>query len=131
MVATQVNFTIYVIFASLPILALIFLTIGVGLIMATINVFFRDTEHLYGILLMLLLYATPIIYPPEIVPASFRFIQYFNPLYAVINCCRSSFLYGTLYNPVQLLFAMVSGIAALILGIVVFYKYQDKFILHV
>jgi lipopolysaccharide transport system permease protein len=131
MVATNATFTIYIIFAILPIIALLLLTIGVGLILATVNVFFRHMEHLYGVCLMLLMYAMPIFYPPEIVPASFRFIQYYNPLYAVIGCCRSVFLYGTLYNPLQLLFAMASGVIFLIIGIAMFYKYQDRFILYV
>lgn len=131
MLATNVSFTIYIIFASLPILALILLIIGVGLILATVNVFFRDLEHLYGVLLMMLMWATPIFYPADIVPASFRFMQYYNPLYAIIQCFRSSFLYGTLYNPLNLLFAIGSGIIALIIGITLFYKYQDKFILYI
>lgn len=131
MIATHVDFTIYLIFASLPILALMLLTIGLGLILATANVFFRDIEHLYGVFLMLLMYAMPIFYPPTIVPESFRFVQYYNPLYAVISCCRSTFLYGTLYNLSDLLFAMISGIVALIVGIILFYKYQDRFILHI
>lgn len=131
MAATHVDFTIYIIFAILPIIALLLLTIGAGLILATINVFFRDTEHLYGVFLTLLMWSMPIFYPANIVPESFRFIQDYNPLYAIISCCRSSFLYGTLYNPYDLLFAMISGIIALIIGIMVFYKYQDRFILYI
>lgn len=131
MAVTNVNFTIYIIFASLPIFALLLLTVGVGLIMATLNVFFRDMQYLYGIFLMMLMYLTPIFYPAEIVPASFRFIQDYNPLFAIINCFRSSFLYGTLYNMQDLLFAMGSGIVALVIGIIIFYKFQDKFILYV
>ncbi|MEW6011409.1 MAG: ABC transporter permease [Euryarchaeota archaeon] len=131
MLATNVDFTIYMIFAVLPIIALILFTIGVGLILSTINVFFRDLEHLYGVFLTMLMYATPIFYPAEIVPESFRFIQTYNPIYAVINCCRVVFLDGTLYDPMQLIFAMVSGIVALIIGLFVFYRYQDKFILNI
>lgn len=131
MFVTNVDFTIYIILAILPIIALLLLTIGAGLILATVNVFFRDMEHLYGVFLMLLMWGLPLFYPADIVPESWRFIQYYNPLYAIISCCRSSFLYGTLYNPWDLLFAMVSGIVALIIGIVLFYRYQDKFILHV
>ncbi|MDI9435996.1 MAG: ABC transporter permease [Euryarchaeota archaeon] len=131
MAVTDVNFTMYIIFASLPILALLLLTIGVGLIMATINVFFRDMQHLYGVFLMLLMWLTPIFYPPEIVPTSFRFVQTYNPLFAIITCCRSSFLYGTLYDINILLFAIGSGITAIVVGIILFYKSQDKFILHV
>jgi lipopolysaccharide transport system permease protein len=131
MAATNAPFTIYIIFTSLPILALLFFTIGVGLILATINVFFRDLEHLYGVFTMLLMYATPIFYPPSIVPASFRFIQDYNPIYAVISCCRSVFLYGQIYDLHQLLFAVVSAVISLIIGLALFYRYQDKFILHI
>ncbi len=131
MLVTHVDFTMYIIFASLPILALLILTIGVGLIVSTVNVFFRDLQHLYGVFLMLLMWLTPIFYPPEIVPASFRFIQTYNPLFAIIQCCRSSFLYGALYNMNELFFAMGSAIVALIIGIIVFYKFQDKFILYI
>lgn len=131
MMVTHADFTIYLIFVSLPILALLLFTLGVGLITATINVFFRDLEHFYGIFIMLFMYATPIFYPPEIVPESFRFIQTFNPVYAVIECCRTVFLQGTLYDPSRMLFAMASGILALIVGIILFNKYQNKFILHI
>ena len=131
MAVTNAPFTIYIIFTSLPIMALLFFTIGVGLIMATVNVFFRDLEHLYGVFLTLLMYATPIFYPPQIVPASFRFIQDYNPLYAVISCCRSVFIEGVMYDPGQLLFATISAVITLIIGLALFYKYQDKFILHI
>lgn len=130
MAATNAPFTIYIIFTSLPILALLLFTIGAGLIVATVTVFFRDLEHLYGVFLTLLMYATPIFYPPQIVPANFRFIQDYSPIYAIISCCRSVFLYGQLYDIHQLLFAMASAIITLIIGLVLFYKFQDKFVLH-
>lgn len=131
MVATNVHFTIYMVFASLPILCLVIFTLGVGLILATVNVFFRDMEHFYSILITLLLYATPIFYPPQIVPEGWRFIQTFNPIYAVMECCRTVFLQGILYDPSRLLFAAVSAVFTLVLGVFLFYRYQNKFILHV
>jgi lipopolysaccharide transport system permease protein len=130
MLATQVDFTIYIIFASLPILLLLIFCIGVGLILATVAVFFRDVEHLYGVFVMLLRYATPIFYPPDIIPASFSFIYQYNPVYAVIASCRDVFMNGTLYDPVQVAFAGVSAIVALLVGMFLFYKYQNKFILY-
>jgi lipopolysaccharide transport system permease protein len=130
MIATNVNFTIYIIFASLPLLCLLIFTLGVGLILATVNVFFRDMEHFYSVFITLLLYATPIFYPPQIVPEAWRFIQTYNPIYAVIECCRTVFLQGTLYDPSQLLFAAVSAVIALLVGVFLFYRYQDKFILY-
>lgn len=130
MLVTNAPITIYIIFASLPIVFLLLFTIGVGLILATVTVFFRDIEHLYGVFVMLWMYATPIFYPANIVPESWRWIQTINPMYAIIECCRSSFLYGTLYDPGQLLFAAIASIVTLLFGMILFYKYQNKFVLH-
>lgn len=131
MIVLNVPFTIYLIFASLPIFALIVLTFGVGLIMATLNVFFRDMEHLYGVFTMMLMYAMPIFYPPEIIPPSFRFLQTYNPLYQIIFCLRECFLYGELYPIESILFALGCAFGFLIIGLILLYKYQDKFILYV
>lgn len=131
MLVMHVPFTIYIILASLPILALLMLTVGAGLIMGTLNVFFRDMQHLYDVFTLILMYALPIFYPADIVPESFRFIQVYNPLYHVINCLRDCFLYGQMYSITSLLFAMVSGIVLLLIGFLLLYKYQDKFILYV
>jgi lipopolysaccharide transport system permease protein len=131
MLATNAPFTIYIILTIIPILVLVILTIGAGLILASLNVFFRDIEHLYGVFLTLLMYATPIFYPASIVPESWRWIQTINPLYGIIECCRSVFLYGTIYDPLTLLPSTIIAVSLLIIGLVVFYKLQDKFILHI
>lgn len=131
MIATQAAFTMFILTALIPIVLLLIFTIGIGLILATLTVFFRDIEHLYGVFVTMLLYATPIMYPAEIVPESFRFIQTLNPLYAIITLFRDSFLYGTFFDMGTLLFATSSSLIALALGIGLFYKYQDKFILYI
>lgn len=131
MIATQAPFTIFILSALVPILLLVMFTIGVGLIVATLTVFFRDIEHLYGVFLTMLMYATPIMYPAEIVPESFRWIQTLNPLYAIIELFRDSVLNGAYFDPGQLLFGTVSAIVSLALGIALFYKYQDRFILYI
>jgi len=131
MMATNVQFTFYMIFASLPILFILLLAIGMGLIMATLVIFFRDVEHLYGVFIMVLRYATPIFYPPSVIPSNFSFIYKFNPIYAVIASCRTVFMDGTIYDPSQLLFAGVSAIAILLIGIFIFNKYQNRFVLYI
>ncbi|MDO5852196.1 MAG: ABC transporter permease, partial [Methanobacteriaceae archaeon] len=90
-----------------------------------------DMTHLYAVFTMILMYATPIFYPADIIPAGWEFIQTWNPLYSVIYCLRCCFLYGTMYDLGPLVFAIISGIALCIIGIILLYKYQDKFILYV
>jgi len=130
MVLTNVQFTIYVIFASLPVLILIILTIGVGLILATVTVFFRDMEHLWGVFTMILMYASAIFYPASIIPEKYQIILTINPIYAIISCLRSVLLDGQLYDPATLLFAAASAIISLVVGMAIFYKYQNKFLLY-
>lgn len=131
MFVTHVDFTIYIIFASLPILVTLILAFGVGLIIGTLNVFFRDVEHLYSVFTLLLMYALPIFYPAEILPARFKFIQTFDPMFYLLNCVRDCFYYGRLYSLQQILIPTVVAIVFLIIGIALLRKYQDKFILYV
>lgn len=131
MAILNVQFTIYIVFASLPIIALIIMTVGAGLIMGTLNVFFRDMEYLYNVFMMILMYGMPIFYPADIVPASFQFIQQYNPLYQLIVCLRDCFLYGQMYSLSTLLFGFICAIVLLIIGILLLFKYQDRFVLYV
>lgn len=131
MAYTGAPFTPYILTAIVPIFLLLIFTIGIGLILATVTVFFRDIEHLYGVFLTLLMYGCAIFYPVEIIPESVRFLFYYNPVFAYISLLRDSFLYGRLFDPNTLLFGIVSAVIAIIIGVALFYKYQDKFILYI
>jgi len=131
MLLTHAPFTLYILLGIVPIGLLLIFTIGVGLILATISVFFRDIEHLYGIFVTILLYGSAIFYPPEIIPAQYQWILNLNPVYVFISLARDAFLYGQFFNLGQLLFATVSSIVAIVIGVLLFYKYQDKFILYI
>ena len=61
------------------------LVLGIALIVSVSNVYFRDVQHLVGILMMLWFYATPIVYPITYVPVEWngiplRHIYTFNPM---------------------------------------------------
>ena len=131
MFATHAPFTWYIPLAIVPLILLLIFTTGIGLILATITVFFRDIEHLYGVFLTLLMYGSAIMYPASIIPAKYQFILTYNPLYASIVLFRDCFMYGQWFDPFTLMFLTVSSIGALLVGIVFFYKFQDKFILYI
>jgi len=131
MIVTNVNFTIYILYAILPIFLLLMFTIGAGLLLATITVFFRDIEHLYGVFVTMLMYGSAIFYPASIIPAQYQFLFDLNPVYGLITLCRDCFTYGQLFDLGTLLYVSIWSAGLLILGIFFFYKYQDKFILHI
>src|SRR4029078_3703696 len=70
------------------------LVLGVSFILAAINAFFRDVEHLLNVFLTIWMYLTPIIYSPELIPAHLRPWFSLNPMTGIINAYRNTILYG-------------------------------------
>ena len=54
--------------------------VGLGLLLSVLNVFFRDIQHFVGIFLQIWFYATPIVYPLDVVPERVRFVYGLNPM---------------------------------------------------
>ncbi len=77
----------------LPLLVLVQLamTFGMGLLIATANLFFRDLERLATLTMHLLFYATPIVYPAERVPPEYEWIFYVNPFASIVLCWQGLF----------------------------------------
>src|SRR3990167_969402 len=89
----QIYFPHFILFPVL-VLVQLFIILGLSLLVASVNVFFRDLERLVAILLNMLFYATPIVYALEMIPAKLQFIIYLNPLALLIVNYRDIFLYG-------------------------------------
>lgn len=106
-------------------------TLGIGYILATLAVFLRDTIYIWGILLTILNYLTPIFYSLTILPKTLQIIFKFNPLYQFINATRDIFLFSQMPSWMNLLGCFLSGTITLLIGLVVFKKNQDKFIYYV
>ena len=110
---------------------LIMLTTGVGMLLATLNVFFRDIEYIWNVLLLLIMYCSAIFYYPEkLLKSGFSFILNYNPLYQIILMCRCGIL-GEELSAWTIWYTTICSIVVLILGFVVFKKSEDKFILHI
>ncbi|MPZ22995.1 MAG: ABC transporter permease [Dehalococcoidia bacterium] len=75
---------------GIPLLSLIQVVLisGLSLLVATINVFFRDLEHLTEVAMTLLFYVTPIIYPLDLVPDRYQWILLINPMTCLIEGWR-------------------------------------------
>ena len=105
-------------------------TVGVSFILSTVSVFFRDMFYIYGIILTIWNYATPVFYDISIIPATLQTIFKFNPLYSYINSAREIILFGRCPATMDLVFVVVYGILAVIIGAIVFKRHQDKFIYY-
>lgn len=128
----RVPFTWTMLLFFVPLIGLLMFACGFSLIISCLCVFFRDLKHLYSVLLTAWMYMTPIIYPISTVQDSWiRYIVYINPLTTYVETFRSVVMYGQLPSTEQLLIGFGYGIVFLIIGLVVFRKGQDKFILNV
>ena len=106
------------------------LSLGVGMLLSTAMVFFRDTVFLWGVVSMIWMYLTPIFYPESIIAEQFLPIYRLNPLYQIITFIRTILIDGISPSPGSYLGALLSAIIPLMIGIWVFKKNQDKFILN-
>ncbi len=115
----------------IPMIYLFVFAFGLNLILSTLNVFFRDVGHLWGVFVTVWMYATPIIYPINIVPEWLQSIIRFNPLYHYVTYFRNVMIYGTLPSLTDNLICIGFSLLFLLVGITVFRKNQDKFVLHI
>lgn len=112
-------------------ICLFVLSLGMGMLMATSMVFFRDTQFLWGVVSMLWMYATPIFYPESIIPDKLMLLYKMNPLYHIIRFCRSVLIDRISPEPKAYLLCLIACFVPLLLGLFVFKQQQDKFILYI
>lgn len=106
-------------------------TVGMGFILSTISVFLRDMFYIYGIIITIWTYLTPIMYDIKMLNPTFAFVLKFNPLYQFINFARTIILYHNTPTLGQFAGCAISAIIVFLLGIFIFKKKQDKFIYYV
>ncbi len=106
-------------------------TVGIGLLLSCISVFLRDMFYIYGIILTIWNYFTPVFYSIDILPASLQTLFKFNPLYQFITSVRSIVLYGARPSITTLIILGLIGVGTLLIGAFVFKKKQDKFIYYI
>ncbi|UZP03132.1 ABC transporter permease [Clostridium botulinum] len=131
MILTKVKISIMFMFILYPLICLLLLSLGWGLILATVNVFFRDMQHLYSVVLLIIMYASAIFYSADIINSKYVKILNLNPIYPIINVFRDCILYGRITNMESWILSSVYAIIAVIIGLIVFYKKQDRFILYI
>ncbi len=128
------HITAYAFLAPIPIIILFILASGVGLILCTLDVFFKDIDYLYEVFCLLLFYMTPIVYKIDALKIDAKIFKYAlmaNPMYSITEMFRSCVLYGQMFNTNHLLYALGFSLVTFFIGLLVFYKKQDKFILHI
>jgi ABC-2 type transport system permease protein len=106
-------------------------SLGLGLILAALAVFFRDVLHLWGVLTTAWMYATPVIYPVSILEPWMLTVMHFNPMYYYVEFFREIVMYNTCPSVAQFAVCAICAVVAMAVGLAVFRRQQGKFILYV
>lgn len=116
-------------FLYLPLIMIIEFILGLGIsfLASALTVYFRDLEHILGIVSMAWMYLTPVIYPVEMVPEKFVKLFYLNPMTSITVSYRDILYYGRIPEVNTLLNATFLGVIVLIIGKVSFSKLQRGF----
>lgn len=117
----------------LPIIMIVeyVLALGIAMITSAITVYFRDFEHILGIVSMAWMYLTPVVYPQERymkLPGKIRFIiEHLNPMTSVISGYRTILYDGGIPDLSTLLEAFILGAFFLVIGFVIFGRLKKHF----
>ncbi len=131
MLITGAKFHMTSIYAIIPIFLLVILIFGVGLILAVCNTYFSDVGYLYNVFTLILMYASALFYPIEIVPGTVQKIFSLNPIYSAITCFREAVVYGVVPNFNTLAYLAAFAFTVFFVGILLFNLYDKKLALEI
>jgi len=113
---------------AVPLLGIqLILSLAVVLWGSALNVLYRDIRFIVPLATQLWMYATPIIYPVDLIPERFRFVYYLNPMAAVIDGYRKAILSGSPPDSLSVGVALVVSVVLLVLAYKNFKRLEPEF----
>ena len=132
MIFTQADFSWNLLYFPVIILQVCIFSLGLGLWLAALTVFFRDIQYLWGVFVTMWMYLTPLFYPVSIIPAEYQSLyQNVNPMYWYIAQFRDIVLYTKIPDLNSIFMGFLTALIVLVLGAWYFNKKQDEFILYI
>ena len=102
------------------------LIFGIALPLSVLNVKFKDTEFIWGVVVSAGFFLTPIFYQFDMLPEMIRNVLQFSPMVQIVTMAHHVVLYGTLPSVNTVLYAVGSISAITVIGYLIFRKYQAR-----
>src|SRR5262249_29288189 len=115
-----------VIFLPLLMVLTVIATLGIGVLLAALTVFYRDFKHIIPFLTQILMYVTPVIYPASMIGKKYHWILALNPMFGTVTAYRSAIL-GLPWDLRSLAISATSGITLLLFAVFYFRKTERRF----
>ena len=114
----------------IPVIGVTIFSMGIGLLLSALMVYFRDMQFLYGIITTMWMYLTPVFYPESILADKMAIALKINPLYHLIKFSRTIVIDNTIPPIQDAAVCLLVPIAVFILCALIFRKLQRNFVLY-
>ena len=131
MIYFQIPPTVNILALPLLLLFVSLFSLGIGMALSALAVFFRDVCHLWGVVITAWTYATPLFYPMSILPEWMLPVMEANPMYHFVTYFRDIVLWNTMPSLEENLLCFGIALFSFLIGLIIFRKTQSKFILYV
>ena len=121
-----IGWSVNLLMAPLLVAGTIFIALGVGIILAALNVAYRDFRFVMPFLIQFWMFATPVVYPATLVPDHWRWLLFLNPMAGFIEGFRSAFL-GRPIDLTAIGISLFVAICVFLIGIAFFGKMERRF----
>jgi lipopolysaccharide transport system permease protein len=101
-------------------------SLGLGCLCAALTVVYRDVRYVVGFAMQIMMYLSPVIYPPDLLPKAYHPILALNPMFGLIDGSRSAVL-GTDWHFRLLAISSTSSLALFAFGLYYFRKTERRF----
>jgi len=130
-ISDGIDFGLHMLSLVYPIICLLLLNVGVGMVLSAMYVFFRDTQYLYDVFLTLLTYLSAIFYTVDQFPLAMQRLFLLNPVYCYIKYFRLVVIDSTIPSVEFHVLCAIYAFAALALGAYTYKKNNHKFLYYV
>ncbi|HUO85385.1 MAG TPA: ABC transporter permease [Thermoanaerobaculia bacterium] len=126
MLGYGVDWSVRILLVPLLVVLLVLLAVSIGIFLSAFIVRYRDVRFVIPFLVQFWMFASPVIYPPSIIPEAYRWILWLNPMTGVIEAFRWAFL-GKPFDAGSLAVSVVAAVVALIVSISWFERVEEGF----
>lgn len=120
------GFTPLMLLLPVPIMCLIAFTAGISFLLATLYSYFRDMSQIWGVLVLVLFWVSPIVFDVDALPPTISNLVYFNPLTRIFGLLRHYLIYDYFDLRFLIMTALYSSIV-FVTGYMVFKRHEEKF----
>lgn len=115
--------------ATIAVLAIqLLFSVGLGMTLGVLNVFFRDVGQFFGIFMQFWFWLTPIVYPADILPEGVKPLMSLNPMYPVVHAYQRIFVNAQWPDWGALAYPLILGVVLCVIGLRLFRQHAGEIV---